>query len=52
MYALSVSGAVNMQGFVWSFFMRYVIFFIHSFIHFYSVILGRLGSEHLYVLSG
>ena len=31
MYALCVSGAVNTQGFVWKFFMRYTNFFIHSF---------------------
>ena len=31
MYALSVSGAVNTQGFVWKFFMRYTKFLIHSF---------------------
>ena len=33
MYALCVSGAVNTQGFVWKFFMRYIYIFIHSFIH-------------------
>ena len=33
MYALCVSGAVNTQGFVWKFFMRYLYIFIHSFIH-------------------
>ena len=38
MYALCVSGAVNMQGFVWNFFYalyKYINFhsFIHSFIH-------------------
>ena len=33
MYALCVSGAVNTQRFVWTFFMRYNIYmFIHSFI--------------------
>ena len=32
MYALCVFGAMNMQGFVWSFFMRYISIFIHSFI--------------------
>ena len=33
MYALCVSGAVNTQGFVWKFFMRYIykFSFIHSF---------------------
>ena len=31
MYALCVSGAVNTQGFVWKFFMRYIYIFIHSF---------------------
>ena len=32
MYALCVSGAVNTQGFVWTFFMLYYTFsFIHSF---------------------
>ena len=30
MYALCVSGAVNTQGFVWKFCMRYIYFFIHS----------------------
>ena len=34
MYALCVAGAVNMQGFVWKFFlMHYIQIFIHSFIH-------------------
>ena len=30
MYALCVSGAVNKQGFVWKFCMRYISIFIHS----------------------
>ena len=31
MHALCVFGAVNTQGFVWKFFMRYIIYiFIHS----------------------
>ena len=31
MYALCVAGAVNMQGFVWKFFlMHYIQIFIHS----------------------
>ena len=33
MYALCVSGAVNTQGFVWKFFMRYIYINFHSFIH-------------------
>ena len=33
MYAVYVSGAVNMQGFVLKFFMCYIYIFIHSFIH-------------------
>ena len=33
MYALCVSGAVNTEGFVWKFCMRYIQIFIHSFIH-------------------
>ena len=33
MYALCVSGAVNKQGFVWKFFMRYIKKLIRSFIH-------------------
>ena len=32
MYALCASGAVNMQGFVWKCFTRYIYIFIHSFI--------------------
>ena len=35
MYALCVSGAVNTQGFVWKFFMRYIYIFIHSFIRYF-----------------
>ena len=33
MYALYVSGTVNMQGFVWKFFMHdiYIYIFIHLF---------------------
>ena len=30
MYALWVSGAVNTQGFVWKFCIRYISIFIHS----------------------
>ena len=36
MYALCVSDAVNTQGFVWKFFMRYIYALyinFHSFIH-------------------
>ena len=38
MYALCVSGAVNTQGFVWKFFMRYIYIFIHSFTHSVSLL--------------
>ena len=37
MYALCVSGAVNTEGFMWKFFMRYIYIFIHSFIHTFTV---------------
>ena len=55
MYALCVSGAVNTQGFVWKFFMRYIYIFIHSFIHLTTgVPLGLLPRHRLesVVLSG
>jgi len=45
MYALCVSGAVNTQGFVWKFFMRYIYIFIHSFIHLIEI--GHGGSIRL-----
>ena len=33
MYELCVSGAVNTQGFVWKFVMRYNYIYFHLFIH-------------------
>ena len=49
MYALCVSGAVNTQGFVWKFFMRYIytFSFIHSFI--YLLLTPALPTVTVYV---
>ena len=46
MYAPCVSVAVNTQGFVWKFSMRYIYIHFHSFFPSFITLCGCLGSKH------